>query len=63
MTRSQPKLDDAHTGGGIGDIPAQTINPAVPGNGDTDPRFTADGVDTHVRGDEDKPGDPRRLER
>lgn len=63
MAKPPSRLDDAHTGGGIGDIPAQPINPAVPGSGDTDPRFDSDGVETRERNDTDDPGDPRRAER
>jgi hypothetical protein len=43
-----PKQDDARTGGGIGDIPAQPIDPAAIGSGSTDPQHDGDGVDIRI---------------
>lgn len=45
-------LDEASHGGGIGDIPAQPVNPSSPNSGETDPILNSDGVDTHPDGDE-----------
>ena len=63
MAKTPPQRDDASTGGGIGDIPAQPVNPALPGSGETDPRFDSTGTDTRPANDTDAPGDPRRRER
>lgn len=50
MSDTKKNLDDAHTGGGIGDIPAQPRDEATPSVERNDPVTDGEGDAGHIEG-------------